>query len=113
MIQKYSFSHHCDFNAFYNSDTALNAAGLTSGDFVQVGFDSCNQVWVLAEASVMKCIMAQTVDGLDIGAALQQHLHGVLAAILAAKNQSRPEKPTEMAFSDCDPPIPQTTNLMV
>lgn len=52
----------------------------------------------------MKCIMPQTVDGFDISAALQQHLHGVLAAILAAKNQSRPEKPTEMVLSDCDPP---------
>lgn len=100
MIQKYSFSHHCDVNSFSNSDTALNAAALTSGDFLQVGFDDGNQVWVLAEASVMKGVVAQAVDGRDISAAPQQHLHGVLAAVLAAKNQSRPGKPTEMVESD-------------
>lgn len=49
-------------------DTDLNFAGLTSGDFLQMCFDHSNELWVLAEASVMKCIMTQSVNSLDISA---------------------------------------------
>lgn len=51
-------------------DPGLNGAGLTSGHFLQVCFDHSNELWVLAEASVMKRIVAQSVNSLNIGAAL-------------------------------------------
>ncbi|TNN68990.1 hypothetical protein EYF80_020851 [Liparis tanakae] len=56
-----------------------------------VTFDQGNELQVLAEASVVKGIVAQAVHRLHVGAALQQHLHRVLAAVLAAQNQRRPD----------------------
>lgn len=51
-------------------DTGLNGTALTSGNFLQMCFDHSNELWVLVEASVMKRIMAQSVDSLNISAAL-------------------------------------------
>lgn len=41
-------------------------------------------------ASVVIRIMAEVVHRLHVAAALQQHLHRVLAAVLTAQNQRRP-----------------------
>lgn len=68
------------------------ATGLTSGGFVHVTFDHRNKLRVLAEASIVKCIMTQAVNSLHVNAALQQHLHRILTAILTAQNQCRPEE---------------------
>lgn len=64
-------------------------AGLTS---VQVAFNYCNKHWVLVEASVVKCVMTQVVNSINISAALQQHLHCILTAILTAQNERCPEE---------------------
>lgn len=70
--------------------------GLTSGDFVQVTFDHRNKLRVLAEASVVKGIMTQAVNSLHIDAALQQHLHRILTAVLTAQNQCCPEEDNQV-----------------
>lgn len=64
---------------------------LTSGGFVEVTFDQGDELGVLVEASVVQRVLTQAVHGLHVAAALQQHLHGVLAAKLAAQDQRRPE----------------------
>lgn len=75
-----------------NCNRTLSCFGqLTSGGFVEETFDHGNKLQVLAEASVVKGIVAQAVHRLHVGAALQQHLHCVLAAVLAAQNQRRPD----------------------
>lgn len=68
------------------------ASAPTSGGFVDVTFDHGDQLRVLAEASVVEGVMAQTVHGLHVGAAFQQHLHRVLAAVFTAQDQRRPEE---------------------
>lgn len=63
---------------------------LTSGGFVEVTFDHRNELRALAEAGVVKCVVTQAVDRLHVYAALQQHLHRVLTAVLAAQDQRCP-----------------------
>ena len=67
----------------------------TSGGFVEVTFDHCNKLLVLAEACVVKRVVTQAVDHLHVSATFQQHLHRVLAAVLTAQNQRRPEGDTQ------------------
>lgn len=64
---------------------------LTSGGLVEVTFDHRNKLCVLAEASVVKCIVTKAVNCLHVNATLQQHLHCVLTAILTTQNQRCPE----------------------
>ena len=64
---------------------------LTSGGFFDVTFDHRKKLWVLAEASVVKCIVTQAINRLHVNAALQQHFHCILTAILTAQNQRCPE----------------------
>lgn len=65
---------------------------LTFGGFFQVTFDKCNELGVLAEAGVMIRIVTQRINCLQVSAVLQQHLYCILAAELAAQNQSRPTR---------------------
>lgn len=67
------------------------AAAQTSVGFFQVTLDHGDHLRVLAVASVVIGVMAKVVHRLDVAAALQQNLHRVLAAVLTAQNQRRPE----------------------
>lgn len=71
---------------FYRKEAAQTSVG-----FVQVTFDHGNNLWVLAVASVVISVVAEVVHCLHVAAALQQDLHRVLAAVLAAQNQRCPE----------------------
>lgn len=84
---------------------------LTSGGFVEVTFDQRNKLHVLAEASVVKCIVTQAVNCLHVGAALQQHLHCILTAVLAAQNQRRPEGGRQTQFTSKNMHILATKQL--
>lgn len=64
----------------------------TSGDFVQVTFDETNHLRVFAEAGVVKGVMTQAVDRLHVTSTFQEHVHGVLTAVLAAQDQGSSKK---------------------
>lgn len=84
--------------------------GLTS---VQVTFNYCNKLWVLVEASVVKCVMTQVVNSINISAALQQHLHCILTAILTAQNERCPEETKKEIMGSHSPKSSYETILQV
>lgn len=44
---------------------------LTSVGLLKVTFDHCSELWLVAEASVVKCIVTHVVDCFHISAGLQ------------------------------------------